>query len=161
MERAYRVLCRTETIVAGTCLLGMVALVLIGGVARLSGRPMNWTGDVATCLFAWACFLCANIAWRNGALMSVDFLTDRLPLRVRHALGTLNFLLITAFLVYVIGAGFWLSWVSRARTFQGIPEVSYSVITLSLPVGGLLLLLTTLLKLSAHLRGDRSTGATA
>jgi len=160
MERAYRILCRTETIVAGFCLLAMVALVLIGGIARLSGRPMNWTGDVATCLFAWACFLCANIAWRNDALMSVELLTERLSARPRHLLGSLNYLLITAFLLYVIGAGLWLSWVSRARTFQGIPEVSYSVITLSLPVGGILLLLTTIRKFAAHMRGA-SHGAAA
>ena len=33
----------------------------------MSGYPLNWTIDVATCLFAWACFLCADIAWRATA----------------------------------------------------------------------------------------------
>jgi len=34
--------------------------------------------------------------------------------------------------------------VSRARSFQGIPEISYSWVTMSMPVGCLLLLVTTL-----------------
>ena len=47
-----------------------------------------------------------------------------------------------------------MSYVSRARSFQGIPEVSYSWVTMSLPVGGGLLLITTLLKLREAMRSD-------
>jgi hypothetical protein len=46
----------------------------------------------------------------------------------------------------VIYAGAWLAYVSRARAFQGIPEVSYSWVTVSLPVGAVLILITTILK---------------
>jgi TRAP-type C4-dicarboxylate transport system permease small subunit len=46
--------------------------------------------------------------------------------------------------------------VSRERSFQGIPEVSYSWVTLSMVVGGALLLITTLLKLRAERRGAGS-----
>ena len=42
--------------------------------------------------------------------------------------------------------GSWLSWTSRVRSFQGIPEISYSWVTASAVAGGLLLLVTTLLK---------------
>ena len=61
----------------------------------------------------------------------------------RRFLGRLNYLIIAVFLVYVIVMGTWLSWISRARSFQGIPEVSYSWVTMSLPAGALLLLITT------------------
>jgi len=56
--------------------------------------------------------------------------------------------------------GTWLAWASRARSFQGIPEISYSWVTMSLPIGGALLLLTTLLKVRDELRGV-NTGAGA
>ena len=62
----------------------------------------------------------------------------------------LNLLLITGFLGYVVVMGAWLTWISRARSFQGMPELSYSWVTASMPVGGVLLLLTTLLKLRAE-----------
>jgi TRAP-type C4-dicarboxylate transport system permease small subunit len=148
--RLFRLLGRIEAIVAGTFLVGMVLLIFAGGIARMLGHPLNWTIDAATCLFAWACFLCADLAWRKDGLMSVDILTGHLSARLRHLVETVNYILIALFLLYVIGAGTWLAWISRARTFQGIPEVSYSVVTLSLPVGALLLLVTTIRKLALH-----------
>ncbi|GAB4363910.1 MAG: hypothetical protein Kow00114_20240 [Kiloniellaceae bacterium] len=47
-----------------------------------------------------------------------------------------------------------LSRVSWARSFQGIPGVSYSWVTMSIVVGCALLLVTTLLKLRDALRRD-------
>ena len=43
---------------------------------------------------------------------------------------------------------------SRARSFQGIPGVSYSWVTASIVVGGVLLLTTTLIKITRALRQD-------
>ena len=63
--------------------------------------------------------------------------------------------MISAFLLYVSVMGVWLSWVSRAKSFQGIPEVSYSWVTMSMPVGAALLLLTTWLKVRDQWRRDR------
>ena len=73
---------------------------------------------------------------------------------MQRALTYCNYLIISAFLVYLIYTGILLSYVSRARSFQGIPEVSYSWVTMSLPVGGGLLLITTLLKLREAMRSD-------
>jgi TRAP-type C4-dicarboxylate transport system permease small subunit len=147
MRSLYGLLCRAEAVVAASFLLLMVVLIFLGGVARMLGAPLNWTTDLATCLFAWACFLCADIAWRNDGLMSIGLVAARLGPRGARLLARVNLLLITAFLVFVVVAGTYLAWVSRARTFQGIPGVSYSWVTASLPVGAALLLLTTLLKL--------------
>lgn len=149
MAGLYRRLCRIEAVIAGTCLVLMVAMVFAGGIARLLHRPQNWTIDLATCLFAWAAFLCADIAWRNNALISIEILTRRLAPPWRAALMRLNLLLIAAFLVFAVIIGAHLTWISRARSFQGIPWASYAWITASLPVGALLMLITTLLKYRA------------
>lgn len=149
MVAFHRLLGRAEAVIAATFLVLMVALIFLGGLARMLHHPLNWTIDLATCLFAWACFLCADIAWRNDALMSIELVTRRLPPRWREAVTRLNYALIAAFLVYVVVAGIHLAWISRARSFQGIPEISYSWVTASLPAGALLLLFTTLLKFRA------------
>ena len=154
MRALYARLLRLEAILAGIFLILMVALVFTGGVARLARHPQNWTIDLATCFFAWATFLCADIAWRRDALMSINLLTARVPPRVQRMLTYCNYLLISAFLIYLIYTGILLSYVSRARSFQGIPEISYSWVTMSLPVGGGLLLITTLLKLRETMRRD-------
>jgi TRAP-type C4-dicarboxylate transport system permease small subunit len=79
--------------------------------------------------------------------MAVEILTGRLSARAQRVCRLVNYGILTAFLIYLIPTGLWLSYISRARSFQGIPEFSYSWVTMSLPVGALLLLITTLLKL--------------
>jgi TRAP-type transport system small permease protein len=143
-----------EAIIAAVFLLLMVLMIFGGGLARLAAHPQNWTIDFATCLFAWACFLCADIAWRRDSLMSIELVTERLPRGTRRLLLMVNYLLIVAFLVYLIYAGLTLSWTSRARSFQGIPWISYSWVTMSLPAGAALLLFTTVLKIGSMFRRD-------
>lgn len=152
MRSAYSLLLKLEAILAATFLVLMVILIFTGGVARLIRYPQNWTIDLATCFFAWAAFLCADIAWRKDALMSIELVAPRLPQKAQQVLLYTNYAIICAFLLYVIYSGTQLAWVSRARSFQGIPEISYSWVTMSLPVGGVLLLITTLLKVRAALR---------
>lgn len=152
---------RLEVVVAAILLVMMVLLIFTGGVARMMAMPLNWTIDLATCFFAWATFLAADVAWRRDALMSVDLVSSRLPPRVWRAVSYLNLALIVGFLVFLIVAGGWLSYVSRARSFQGIPWMSYSWVTASLPVGAALLLLTALGKIRMMLRADGMLGAAA
>ena len=147
MKTFYQKLCAAEAVLAGTLLVLMVALIFLGGVSRVLGYPLNWSLDFATAFFAWACFLCADIAWRRNALMSIDFLVERLPQKGRKALRAVNYFIIAGFLVYLIVMGTWLAWTSRARSFQGIPEISYAWVTMSAALGGLLLLITTVLKI--------------
>ena len=147
MGGIFEIVRRLEAVLAGTLLLLMVGLIFAGAVGRVLHDPINWTIDLATCCFAWTCFLCGDIAWRNGNLMAVEILTARLSPIARRAVAYLNAAIIVAFLVYLIASGVELAWISRARAFQGIPGVSYSWVTMSLPVGGCLLLLTTLRKI--------------
>lgn len=153
MRRLYDTIGRYEALAAGILLVAMVLLVLLGGLARLAAYPLNWTMDFATCFFSWTCFLCADVAWRRDALMSIDLLTARLAERSRRALLMTNYVILIGFLCYLIYAGFNLAWTSRGRSFQGMPEISYSWVTASLPVGAMLLLLTTLVKLGELRRG--------
>ena len=141
-----------EAVIAAALLILMVALIFVGAVARVLGTPLNWTIDFATAFFAWACFLCADVAWRRGSLMSIDLLVERLPARLQKALRLANYAIIAAFLAYLAVMGTWLAWTSRARSFQGIPEISYAWVTMSAAVGGLLLLITTVLKIREELR---------
>lgn len=157
MWKLYERMCAAEVVIAAVFLVLMVLLIFLGGVMRMAGYPINWSGDAATALFAWACFLCADIAWRNNALMSIDLVTERLPAKLRMICVYCNYAIIIAFLVYAIVGGIWLSWISRARSFQGIPEISYSWVTVSMPVGAALLLVTAILKVREELARGAGT----
>jgi TRAP-type transport system small permease protein len=143
----YKKLCAAEAFLAGTLLVLMVALIFLGGVSRVLGYPLNWSTDFATAFFAWACFLCADVAWRRNNLMAIEFLPRRLPAKAQRVVRLANYLIITAFLLYLMVMGTWLAWTSRVRSFQGIPEISYSWVTASAVAGGLLLFITTFLKI--------------
>lgn len=151
MRKIYQGFLRIEAVLAGVLLLLMVVMMFTGGVARLMRMPLNWTIDIATWSFAWSVFLCTDIAWRKDLLMSVDIVAERFAPPVQRMLTFVNYALIAVFLIYLAGSGIHLSWVSRARPFQGIPWASYSWITLSLPVGAMIMLITTWLKFKAFL----------
>ena len=161
MKHFYQKLCAAEAVIAGTLLVLMVALIFLGGVSRVLGYPLNWSTDFATAFFAWACFLCADVAWRKNSLMTIDFLPARLPRSAQKALRLANYSIISIFLTYLMVMGAWLAWTSRARSFQGIPEISYSWVTASAVAGGALLLITTVLKVVDELKGKRSDPDTA
>ena len=161
MKPFYQKLCAAEAALAGTLLVLMVALIFLGGVARVLGYPLNWSTDFATAFFAWACFLCADNAWRKNSLMAIEFLPARLPAKAQRLLRMVNYAIISAFLLYFMVMGAWLAWTSRVRSFQGIPEISYSWVTASAVVGGFLLLVTTVLKVVDEVKGKRSGPATA
>jgi TRAP-type C4-dicarboxylate transport system permease small subunit len=84
--------------------------------------------------------------------MTIDLATNLLPQKMQRALQWINHGVLVAFLLYLIVAGVWLSWISRIRSFQGLPDISYSWVTMSLPVGAALLLLTTIVKMKELLR---------
>jgi len=150
-----------EAAVAGALLILMVALIFLGGVSRVLGYPLNWSTDFATAFFSWACFLCADIAWRKNSLMAIELVPARLPPKAQRALRLANYFVISLFLLYLMVMGAWLAWTSRVRSFQGIPEISYSWVTSSAVAGGLLLLITTLIKVAEELKGKRSAPASA
>jgi TRAP-type transport system small permease protein len=159
MAKLYERLCAAEAWIAATLLILMVVLIFLGGVMRMLGAPINWSGDIATACFAWACFFCADIAWRKNALMSIELVTERLPVRLQKLCAYANYAIIIAFLLYVLVGGLYLSWISRARSFQGIPEISYSWVTLSMPVGAVLLLITAAIKIRAEMRAGHAAQA--
>jgi TRAP-type C4-dicarboxylate transport system permease small subunit len=146
MRKIYDMIGRFEAVAAGTLLTLMVLLIFSGGLARLAAQPLNWTIDFATCFFAWACFICADIAWRRDSLMSIDLLTDRLSPSTQRLLTYLNYTILMAFLLFVVIYGTQLAWTSRGRSFQGISWISYSWVTASFPFGALLLVMTTVVK---------------
>jgi len=160
MKKLYGYICRGELFIVKVAFVFLVLLVFIAAFTRYIGYPINWSVDMAQCLFAWCTFLAADIAMRNNKLMKVDFFVKKLPDHHRNKIELLNLMIILVFLVALIGYGSWLSYTTRFRTFQGIPGFSYTWVTLSVPVGGLLMSITTALKIEEILAEIRTAAAT-
>lgn len=160
MKKLYDYIYLGELFIVKVTFVFLVLLVFIAAFTRYIGYPINWSVDMAQCLFAWCTFLAADIAMRNNKLMKVDFFINKLPERYRDKIELLNSMIILVFLVALIGYGSWLSYTTRFRTFQGIPGFSYTWVTLSVPVGSLLMAITTALKIREILAEIRAVTAT-
>ena len=147
MKKLYGYICLGELLFVKVAFVSLVLLVFIAAFTRYIGYPINWSVDMAQCLFAWCTFLAADIAMRNEKLMKVDFFVRKLPEGLQVKVELLNLLIILVFLAALVGYGIWLSYTTRFRTFQGIPGFSYTWVTLSVPVGSLLMSITTVLNI--------------
>ena len=152
MKRFYEQVCRAEVFLAAVCFCASCLVIFSSAIARTVHRPLNWSLDISLFLFAWSVFLAADVALRADKLVNVDILVNRLPEKAREAVRLALWVIILVFLVALVGYGIHLSWFTRARAFQGLPKFSYTWVTLAVPLGSALMIVTVSLKLRASIR---------
>jgi TRAP-type C4-dicarboxylate transport system permease small subunit len=155
MSKFNELLSRAEMTVAKYALFALSALIFGAAVARTLRYPIAWAMDAATFLFAWCVFLGGDIAIRRDRLFCIVILSQRLSPRGQLLLKAVNYLIIALFLAGMIFYGSWLSVTTRHRAFQGMPGVSYTWVTLSVPIGCALMLRSSLQKVRESLRALR------
>ena len=146
LKRFYGFVCVAEEMIAGVFIVMIMVLIFASGLARTFGHPLGWGMDTATFLFAWAAFFSADVALRRDRHMRVEALVKYFAPQAQRSIALFNYAVILVFLMFLIWYGVFLAYGSRFRTFQGIPGFSYMWVTLSVPVGSLLLLVTSILK---------------
>ena len=152
MGKLYEFICKHEIRAAQWSLGILSLLVFAAAVGRFLYYPLNWAMDVATFLFAWTVFLGADAAMRLDRLFCIEVITAKLPQKAQTYLKLINYIIIIVFLVGMIGYGVKLSYTTRLRSFQGIPGFSYTWVTLSVPLGCALMLITAVLKVRTFMR---------
>ena len=156
MKGIYEFICKKEMLLAQFALGALSLLVFTAAVGRTLYYPLNWAMDAATFLFAWTVFLGADAAMRMDRLFCIELITGKLPQKAQLYLKLVNYIIIVLFLAGMIVYGFSLSFTTRLRTFQGIPGFSYTWVTLSVPVGCALMLITATLKIKTFLGAIRT-----
>ena len=152
MGKLYEFICKHEIRAAQWSLGILSLLVFAAAVGRFLYYPLNWAMDVATFLFAWTVFLGADAAMRLDRLFCIEVITAKLPQKAQAYLKLINYIIIIVFLLGMIGYGVKLSYTTRLRSFQGIPGFSYTWVTLSVPLGCALMLITAILKVRTFMR---------
>lgn len=147
MKEFYRKFCEGEMAVAIVCLVTSVAVIFIAAVMRAAGHPINWGTDIALLLFTWSTFLGADLAFRQGKLINVDIIIKILPKKVQKFMKLVIYAICLCFLCCMVYLGFIQSVKTWYRSFQGIPFLSYTWVTLSFPVASLSMVVTTLIKI--------------
>jgi TRAP-type C4-dicarboxylate transport system permease small subunit len=143
----YKKLCHTEIALAIICLVFTVLLMTISAIMRTIGMPINWGLDISLLAFTWSTFLGADAAFRENKLVNVDLLLEKMPENIRRYLELAIYIMIIIFLSALVYLGIRLSIFSRYRSFQGIPALSYSWVTVSVPICSLLMIITGIIKM--------------
>ena len=97
MKKLYGYVCVGELFIVKVAFVSLVLLVFIAAFTRYIGYPINWSVDMAQCLFAWCTFLAADIAMRGNKLMRVDFFVEKLPEHYKNKIELLNLIIILFF----------------------------------------------------------------
>lgn len=143
---------KVEIDLAKYCICIMTALIFLAAMLRKFGHPISWAGDISTFLFAWAVFLAADAALRKDNMVRVDILVKMLPHKAQWVINCLNNIIIGLFLMAISYYGVKLSISTYYRSFSGLPWLSYTWVTIAVPLGCFLMLVTTILKTRAMLR---------
>lgn len=136
------------------------ALIFVSAILRAVRRPLNASLEISLFLFAWCVFLSADVGLREDRLIRLDMVTIRLPIKIQHLLSIVSYTLILGFLLYMARYGFELTYKSRIRTFQGIPDFSYAWVNISFPIASVLMSITTILKIRGFFKQLFSPDAT-
>ncbi len=124
-------------------LLLLVGLVFMEVVVRAFGSPTTWSVGLTQLVFIWVIFLGANQALRNHAHVGVDAINYFLKPKLRLITEMIMNVLMILFLLFLIyyGSDMVISSTGRLITGTSIP---YWTVTLAIPIGSVLMLLTTL-----------------
>ncbi len=134
-------LAQLELAICLVLLGGITGLVFVASIMRFFGHPIVWSVDMAQLLFIWLCFLGANKAMREKSHLGMEVLVSRLGYRPRFWLEVACTAMIVAFLLFLVVQGWDLTWLNKERTFAD-STISYAWVTLSVPLGSLLLAIT-------------------
>ncbi|MBZ0330700.1 TRAP transporter small permease [Halomonas sp. ANAO-440] len=123
-------------------LLGFTSLTLLASsTARAIGQPFAGGAELAQLLFIWTAVLGADITLRHGGQVRIDALAIRLPLPLQRLVTGFCLFLMLGFLALLVWYGFPLALNNWQRP-MGVAGLSYGYITLALPVGAVLMIIS-------------------
>jgi TRAP-type C4-dicarboxylate transport system permease small subunit len=123
-------------LLAAICGLGMWQVV----TRFVLSQPSIWTEELMRRLLVWCVMLGVVVAFRRGALVSVDLMLQLSRGGWRHAVRTLILVASLAFLGVIAWFGIALVWRVRFQTFSSM-DLSMAWAYAALPAGALLSML--------------------
>jgi TRAP-type C4-dicarboxylate transport system permease small subunit len=147
MKKHYESFCRFEERAAIVCLVLCVLIILVASIARVAKNPIAGSLDLALLLFTWSVFLGADVAYRKGNLINVNLWESFVGARTKQIVEIAIYVIVGAFLVTLVYFGVIQSIKTWARAFQGMPAISYTWVTISVPISSLFMLVTTGIKI--------------
>lgn len=121
----------------------MSVLIFWQVVARyVIGSSLSWSEELSRFLMIFMAFIGSGLALREGKLIAVEVILERLTGKVRSFIKILVHLISTIFYILLIYYGFELANSFGNQMAPGI-KISMFYVYLSIPIGGILLLVNS------------------
>jgi TRAP-type C4-dicarboxylate transport system permease small subunit len=136
---------RIERFTSGLAMAGAVAMLMVAsalGVFQIVTRfvleqPAEWSEILIRLALIWMVFLGIPVAFRQGAMVSVDVLYRWSPPRVRRGLDWMVALFSMALILVILWWGWDYAVRGRVQSMAGLESISMFWGYLALPVGAL------------------------
>lgn len=141
-----RTLFKSVSIIAQILLVAAAAAAFYQVIARfILQAPADWSEVLTRALLIWTVLLGVALAFRHGAMISVELLQNLLQGQRRRLLEHVIAITCVAFLVFIAWIGGQMTY--RVR-FQNVPSLNISIswIYLAIPVGCSLAALAVLMR---------------
>lgn len=116
------------------------------------GAPLTWSEELARYMQIWMVMLGSAVMMRKGGHLAIDLVTASLPERIKKATDFIVFVSIIVFFSIVCYQGIFLTINAGRQTSQAL-NMPMSYVYASLPVGGALILMETVIRFIGFLKG--------
>lgn len=107
--------------------------------------PLDWSEVLTRAAIIWAVMLGTALAFRQGSMIAVEFLRERMRGRALRITNALIHLVSLGFMAFLAWMGAQMTYRVRFQSIAGL-EVSISWVYLAIPVGATLACLAILLR---------------
>lgn len=93
-----------EAFTVGSLML-LVVFVALQVIFRLTGFSAPWTEELARFLFVYVTFFGSIVVFAEGGHIVINFLLERLPIKIRRVMEIIINIMVAAFLMLIIVGG--------------------------------------------------------
>lgn len=130
-----RVFGKLAEICAALALFILVVMTISAVFMRyFMGQPIQWTEEMSGFLMIWVVMLGGVVAERDRAHLTIPFVVDMLPARIKTVVATLVSIASIGLLLYMAWLGYRLAEMAQFKVTQ-ILKISWFWIDLAVPVG--------------------------
>ncbi|ADY14368.1 TRAP transporter small permease [Sphaerochaeta globosa] len=154
MNTLFNRICKIEKYFAMFGIVVLTLCIFLGAVSRTLGKPLSWTTDIGMLMLTWSTFLGGDIAFREGRLANLDIVVAKFPKSIQKTLVVIIYAIIIIFLCSLVYLGTRLTYTTRFRTFNGVPNFSFAWVTVSLPCSAVFMIVTAVKRVIVLLKSN-------
>jgi len=142
-KKVFKYLLNLDYLIAGIALIVLVAITFTGVIMRyFVNDPFVWLEEVQLMCFVWIVFFGAGAAFRSGSHVSIEFIVEKLPNKLRKIAEVLIYIIAVAILsVYMMQGLKLIQQLISTQRATNIFKIPYPLIYSSFPIGCILMII--------------------